>query len=458
MRKIFSYVLKALLFIGIVYAEPESKVEALEGKKRESSLDKKIRQELKNKELKNKELKNKELKNKELKNKELKNKELKNKELKNKELKNKELKNKELKNKEEKKNTEEKKEIKAKRKPRAEVHHGDAKNPTQKITPSKIKEGTKGVQNQGTQNQGVQNNAPKLEEKETTPQTLEKKGSSPSSQFNSIFGNPNDATNNTLEDKVVGGISLLVNGSPITLYQIQEEQKKSKVSKAQARDRLIAERIKNQEIERLKIHVGDDKLDQEMAMMAQQQGMDLDRFKQMLMAEGHYKLYRDQLKEHLEMQELLRNILLTNVDTSSETKMREYYNKHKDQFSIPTEIETVRYTSTNQEDLERAMADPNLEVPGVSKANEKIEMKTLNPQIAQVFISHEQGSFTPIMNGGGGQFITFYIKEKKGKNEVSFSQAKQFIAQKLVEESKDKILEEHFEKLRVKSRIVMIRE
>ncbi len=408
MRKIFSYVLKALLFIGIVYAEPESKVEALEGKKRESSLDKKIRQELKNKELKNKE---------------------------------------------EKKNTEEKKEIKTKRKPRAEVHHGDSKNPAQKITSPKIKEGAKGMQNQG-----VQNNAPKLEEKETTSQTLEKKGASPSSQFNSIFGNPNDAAGNTLEDKVVGGISLLVNGSPITLYQIQEEQKKSKVSKAQARDRLIAERIKNQEIERLKIHVDDDKLDQEMAMMAQQQGMDLDHFKQMLMAEGHYKLYRDQLKEHLEMQELLRNILLTNVDTSSETKMREYYNKHKEQFSIPTEIETVRYTSTNQEDLERAMADPNLEVPGVSKANEKIEMKTLNPQIAQVFISHEQGSFTPVMNGGGGQFITFYIKEKKGKNEVSFSQAKQFIAQKLVEESKDKILEEHFEKLRVKSRIVMIRE
>ncbi|MGN8541151.1 SurA protein [Helicobacter pylori] len=420
MRKIFSYVLKALLFIGIVYAEPESKVEALEGRKQESSLDKKIRQELKNKDLKNK--------------------------------------------KEEKKNTEEKKETKAKRKPRAEIHHGDAKNPTQKITPPKIKEGAKGVQNQGTQNQGtqnqgVQNNVPKPEEKETTSQTLEKnKGTSPSSQFNSIFGNPNNAANNTLEDKVVGGISLLVNGSPITLYQIQEEQEKSKVSKAQARDRLIAERIKNQEIERLKIHVDDDKLDQEMAMMAQQQGMDLDHFKQMLMAEGHYKLYRDQLKEHLEMQELLRNILLTNVDTSSETKMREYYNKHKEQFSIPTEIETVRYTSTNQEDLERAMADPNLEIPGVSKANEKIEMKTLNPQIAQVFISHEQGSFTPVMNGGGGQFITFYIKEKKGKNEVSFSQAKQFIAQKLVEESKDKILEEHFEKLRVKSRIVMIRE
>ncbi len=420
MRKIFSYVLKALLFIGIAYAEPESKVEALEGRKQESSLDKKIRQELKNKDLKNKDLKNK---------------------------------------KEEKKNPEEKKETKPKRKPRAEVHHGDAKNPTQKITPSKIKEGAKGVQNQGTQNQGVQNNAPKLEEKETTSQTLEKnKGAGPGSQFNSIFGNPNNAANNTLEDKVVGGISLLVNGSPITLYQIQEEQKKSKVSKAQARDRLIAERIKNQEIERLKIHVDDDKLDQEMAMMAQQQGMDLDHFKQMLMAEGHYKLYRDQLKEHLEMQELLRNILLTNVDTSSETKMREYYNKHKEQFSIPTEIETVRYTSTNQEDLERAMADPNLEIPGVSKANEKIEMKTLNPQIAQVFISHEQGSFTPVMNGGGGQFITFYIKEKKGKNEVSFSQAKQFIAQKLVEESKDKILEEHFEKLRVKSRIVMIRE
>ncbi|WP_104687515.1 SurA N-terminal domain-containing protein [Helicobacter acinonychis] len=404
MRRIFSYVLKALLLVGVVYAEPESKVEALQSKTQESSLDKKIRQEIKNKELKNKEAKSKE----------------------------------------------EKKTTKIRAKPRAEVHHGDAKSPSQKITPPKIKESKKALQNQSDQNNALQS-------KEKAAQS-EKKETGPSSQFNAIFGNSNNSSNKTLEDKVVGGISLLVNGSPITLYQIQEEQEKFKVSKNQARDRLIADRIKNQEIERLKIHIDDDRLDQEMAMMAQQQGMDLDHFKQMIMAEGHYKTYRDQLKEHLEMQELLRNILLTNVDTSSETKMREYYNKHKEQFSVPMEVETIRYSSTSQEDLERAMSDPNLEVPGVNKANETIEMKTLNPQIAQVFISHEKDSFTPIMNGGGGQFITFYIKEKKGKNEVSFSQAKQFIAQKLVEESKDKILEEHFEKLRVKSRIVMIRE
>ncbi|WP_425250456.1 hypothetical protein [Helicobacter pylori] len=51
MRKIFSYISKVLLFIGVVYAEPDSKVEALEGRKQESFLDKKIRQELKSKEL-----------------------------------------------------------------------------------------------------------------------------------------------------------------------------------------------------------------------------------------------------------------------------------------------------------------------------------------------------------------------------------------------------------------------
>ncbi|AFI06060.1 SurA N-terminal domain-containing protein [Helicobacter cetorum] len=392
MRKIFSYVSCFLLFLEMVYGVP--KVEALQGKKPESSLDKKIRQEMKAKETKTKGVKPK---------------------------------------------------IKAK----AEVHHVEVKNNTQKMTSSKAKGAQKPTQS-------TQNLVKKPSGKDKV--TKESENESPSSQFNSIFGHSNNAMSNTPEDKVVGGISLLVNGSPITLYQIQEEQEKSKVSKAQARDHLIAERIKNQEIERLKIHVDDDRLDQEMDMIARQQGMDLDHFKQMIMSEGQYKAYREQLKEHLEMQELLRNILLTNVDTSSETKMREYYNQHREQFSIPTQVETVRYTSSNQQDLERAMTDPNLEVPGVSKANEKIEMKTLNPQIAQVFISHAQGSFTPIMNGGGGQFITFYIKEKIGKNEVSFSQAKQFIAQKLVEESKDKILEEHFEKLRIKAKIVMIRE
>ncbi|WP_104747981.1 SurA N-terminal domain-containing protein [Helicobacter cetorum] len=392
MRKIFSYFSLFLLLLGVAYAGPSHEVEAIEGRKPERNLDKKIRQEMK-----------------------------------------------------------------AKMKAKAEVHHvevGAKKNPDAKETNSpKTKEETA-----KETKKGIQNNIKESNGKGKTTDSKETKQEKTNSQFNSIFGNSNNAKNKATEDTVVGGISLLVNGSPITLYQIQEEQEHSKISKQQARDRLIAERIKNQEIERLKIHVDDDRIDQEMDMIARQQGMDLDRFKQMLMSEGQYTNYREQMKEHLEMQDLLRNILLTNVDTSSETKMREYYNKHREQFSIPTEVETIRYTSEHQEDLEKAMANPSLEIPGVSKTSEKIEMKTLNPQIAQVFITHPQGSFTPIMNGGGGQFITFYIKEKLGKNEVSFSQAKQFIAQKLVEESKDKILEEHFEKLRVKAKIVTIRE
>ncbi|AFI04409.1 hypothetical protein [Helicobacter cetorum] len=389
MIKILSYFSWFLVFFEIIYATPSHEVEAIEGRKPERNLDKKIRQEMKNK-------------------------------------------------------------------ARVEVHHveiGAKKDAnTKDSTSSNAKKDTK---------KGASNNTKESKEssgKDKANNFKEDKQENSNSQFNSIFGNSNNTKPKTPEDKVVGGISLLVNGSPITLYQIQEEQERSKVSKQQARDHLIAERIKNQEIERLKIHVDDDRLDQEMDMIARQQGMDLERFKQMLMSEGQYANYREQMKEHLEMQDLLRNILLTNVDTSSETKMREYYNKHREQFSVPSEVETIRYTSEHQEDLEKAMADPNLQIPGVSKTDEKIDMKTLNPQIAQVFITHPKGSFTPIMNGGGGQFITFYIKEKLGKNEVSFSQAKQFIAQKLVEESKDKILEEHFEKLRVKAKIVIIRE
>lgn len=261
------------------------------------------------------------------------------------------------------------------------------------------------------------------------------------------------------EGKIVGGIALTVNGDPITLYQIKETQKKLKIDEKQAVNALIAERLKTQEIKRLKINVDDARIDEEMDNIAKQNGMTRDGLIGALMKDGiSYSEYRKKLKDQIQTQELLRNILLSNVNMAGETQMRDYYDKHKDEFIVPKKVQTIRYVSSSSSSLQEAMASPSLSVTGVDKGEEDIDIDTLNPQIAQVFIQTPKNNFTPVLNAGGGNYVAFLIKNKIGETEIPYDQAKNFIAQKLVQSNQDMVLNEYFEKIRVKAKINVIRE
>ncbi len=260
------------------------------------------------------------------------------------------------------------------------------------------------------------------------------------------------------KDGIVGGIAVTVNNDPITLYQIETKEKESHVSRQQAINALIIQRIQAQEIKRLKIDIEDDKIDAQIEEIAKHNGMSMNDFMRTLANEGIDPMhYRTQLKKQLETKELLRNILLFNVNTNSETKMREYYNAHREEFSVPSEVLTTRYTAKDTKTLTQALENKDIAIPGVSKGEEKINLKALNPQIAQMFLSTKEHTFTPILNAGGGNYVSFYIQQKLGKEEVSFSQARNFIANKLIEEQQDKILAEYYEKLRVKAKIKFLR-
>lgn len=259
--------------------------------------------------------------------------------------------------------------------------------------------------------------------------------------------------------KIIDGIAIKVNGEPITLYQIKDTEKKLKLDRQKAIDKLIAEKIKVQEIKRLNIHIDDARVDQEIDNIAKHNGLNHDSFLSALMQQGiNFTQYKNQLKEQIETQELLRSILLSDINTTGETQMRNYYNKHEKEFHMPKEVEVIRYVSKDTQALQRAISNPMTKTADVEKGEEKISLDTLNPQIAQIFVQNDKSTFTPILNAGDGNFVSFYIKEKIGQTQIPFNQAKNFIAQKLAEENQDRVLEEYFEKIRVKAKISFIRE
>ncbi len=260
-----------------------------------------------------------------------------------------------------------------------------------------------------------------------------------------------------LSAKIVAGVAITVNGDPITLHDISQTQKDRKMSKKEAIDFLVSQKIRDQELVRLKIDVSDARIDSEIHDMAYRNGLSsaafLDKVRQQ---EGlSPSAYKKQLKEQIKTQELMRSILASNV--TGEDEMRSYYNQHQDEFSMPKEILAMRFTSHNKASLEQAMRNPNTAIKGVERAEENIPIDSLPPPIAQVFAATKVGQFTQILNGGNGALMTFLIKEKKDSEKISYQQAKNFIAQKLIEKRQNKILEDYFEKVKKKAVIINLR-
>ncbi|CBG40524.1 SurA N-terminal domain-containing protein [Helicobacter mustelae] len=258
---------------------------------------------------------------------------------------------------------------------------------------------------------------------------------------------------------LIAGIAITVNGDPITLYQIKQTAKEQKLTEEKAIDFLVAQKIKEQEIKRLKINIDEEKIDNEIQNMAYRNGMDTKTFLSAIKKEQHMseREFKKHLKEQMETQELMRSVLMSNGNSAGEEEMRDYYNKHRGEFNMPKEVLVVRYSAKSSELLEEAIKHPDTAMRGVERVQEKMSLASLAPQIGQVFATTKINEFTTILNAGNNTFVTFLIKEKIGEEQITFQQAKNFITQKLIEKRQDKILEDHFEKIKQKASIITLR-
>lgn len=260
-------------------------------------------------------------------------------------------------------------------------------------------------------------------------------------------------------ESIVGGISLFVNGEPITMYAIEHIQNTLHVDKIRATDMLVMEKLKDSEIKRLKIEVTDAQLESQISQIAQQNGMNLDQFYAAVMREGmNLSEYRTKLKEQILTQELMRKILFSS-NVGQEDELRKYYNEHTNEFIIPKKIKGIKFVSNDKKTLEAFIkhgVDSNIP-DSIAHSKEVLEISSLPPQIADIFLTSSERNFTQVFESSENSFVTFYIEQKLESEQVEFEKAKNYIAQKLIANNQEKILNDYFERVRSRSKIVFIR-
>lgn len=260
-----------------------------------------------------------------------------------------------------------------------------------------------------------------------------------------------------LNAKIIDGIALKVDGNIITLYEIDSVSKNLKKDKQEAINTLITDRLRENEIKRLKIKVTEKDINEELENIALNNKITINTLRQTIESRGiKFEDYKKQLKEHMLNRYLLQKILQTSSSIASDDELKKYYDNNKLKFSFPSTIKATSYASSSDVELQRILNNPLLISKQVIMKDEVIDTESLPSQILSVFVSTPVGSFTPVLNSGN-TLIVFYIKDKIGSKLLPFEDVKDNVIQHYAEDKEKDILGDYFSKKKATAKIEYIR-
>lgn len=257
--------------------------------------------------------------------------------------------------------------------------------------------------------------------------------------------------------KMIGGVSVTVDNEPITLTEIREFQKQTKVSKQDALNALIQKKLEERAVIEHGIHVNPYDVDQETEAFAKKNGVDIAGLRAGLKEQGvTLEAFKKDLSSKLKREKLTRKVLAGRIKKPDDAALKTYYESHKKEFKLPGDIKVIEYTAKDGKALQMLQAMPMMNHPGVKMKEKTMEVTKINPQLGMLLLQTPETTFTQIINIGDG-FATFFIKEKLKEVVVDFERAKQSIYAKVMKERERAIMIEFFEKKKAEAIIKVVR-
>jgi len=256
---------------------------------------------------------------------------------------------------------------------------------------------------------------------------------------------------------LVDAISIVVDDQPITLYEIYKTEKQLGIPKEKAVEYMIKQKLKEEELKRLGIQVDEFDVNQEIERIAKKNGIDSLKLRAIMAKRGvDWSAYKKQVKEKLLQDRLYEQILSTKIQPPSDETLKEYYQLHLNEFSIPEAIHVIQYSSSDRKALKEAMENPMASVPGVSRKSEVIRSDQVNQQLLFLLTQTPKGRFTQVIPVQG-QYVAFYIQDFVNPRPIPYEQVKQQVYAKWMEEKRKEAIKSHFDKLRAAANIKVLR-
>ena len=260
-----------------------------------------------------------------------------------------------------------------------------------------------------------------------------------------------------LSASTVDGISIIINKEPITLYDIHKYSTRFNLSKKDALDVLVRQKLEDSEIKKLGISADTFEVDQYIENLAISNSMSQFDFLNMLRSKNiDVSEYKEDLKSKLKRDKLYKKIVSTKMQQLGDSELNAYYAENQGEFSQASAFDVTLYSSADQQALQNISQNPMSAVSGVELQEMRFEAGKIDPKLALLLNKTAQGSFTTAVKAEQN-FVMFFIKAKHNVQVVPFEDAKNYIYSKVAEGKEQKAIEEYFEKLKASANINVVR-
>ncbi len=255
------------------------------------------------------------------------------------------------------------------------------------------------------------------------------------------------------EAKMVNAIALIVNGEAVTTAEIRAVQKQMHVSKKEATDMLIADRLQKAAMKN--IAISEDAIDSKIAQIAAQNNLTVPKMQKLLKQQGtSWRKYRRSIKDRMKRDKFYREKVAATLTKPSEDELKLFYEKNKKDFVMPKSISMIEYSSASEDTLKKFLETKKKK--GVRSRSVKKSTKNINSALLGTILRTQNGSFTRPINDGN-KFISYKIVSKNGQRSMSYDDAKGAVAGKWRQQQQGKALKDYFEKLKTNADVQVIR-
>ena len=257
---------------------------------------------------------------------------------------------------------------------------------------------------------------------------------------------------------LVDGVSVVVNNTPITLYEIKKFSVQHKLPVKKAIEALIREKLENNLIKKYGLEATDLEVSDEIEKISSNAGLSIMDFENYLTKKGiDFDEYKKDLAKKIAQRKLYKKIVSDKIKRATLKELKEYYEKNMNLYSIPQMAEVTEYDAKDKNSLQNLIKNPMLNIPDITKKDVVLKTNKINPKLLYILQQTKEGNFTPILTLKDG-FISFYIKRKINVKPIPFDKVKNAIFAEIMNKREKDIIKSYFDKLVSEANIKVLRE
>jgi peptidyl-prolyl cis-trans isomerase SurA len=253
--------------------------------------------------------------------------------------------------------------------------------------------------------------------------------------------------------KMVDAIAIIVEGEPITTAEIRAVEQQMQISKTEATNLLIQDRLQKSAMRDVNIAEAD--IDSKIANIAAQNNLTISKMQKILQEQGTpWNKYRSSVKEAMKKEKFYQEKVVSSIPAPSEDELKLFYRNHQEDFTLPSSVNLVEYSAPTEEIMKKFLQTKNPK--GVKSRSVTKSTKDLNSGLLGSILQTQDGSFTRPLNAGD-RYISYKVVSKEGQVNMSFEAAQGSVAAKWKQQQQGKALKDYFEKIKTNADIQILR-